>query len=208
MAKFKKILAGILLVCVVFAAPGGPGLMAADNGSPSAITVTSAPCFSVALSSGLLATNVHEQMYLTYLVKEFAPETLPAWQQAFKERSEVLAEMNKKLEGLSISATPDVTGRTTVKQGTASTTADGIITITVSDVKDVKESGTCAVTTTATISEQAKAREELQNKFSQAVEKRDANAITELLPKILEDYKKATSDLKQPSIIEIVGNSK
>lgn len=208
MAKFKRVLTGILLICAVFAAPGAADLMAAENGTPSSINVISAPCFSTALSSGLLATDVHEQMYLTYLVKEFAPETLPAWQQVFKERNEVLAEMNKKLEELSISATPDVTGQVTVKQGTASTTADGIVTITVSDVKDVKELGTCTVTTTATISAEAKAREELQNKFSQAVEKRDTKAIAELLPKILEDYKKATNDLKQPPIIEIIEPSR
>lgn len=46
-------------------------------------------------SPPLMASEVHQQAYLTYLVKEYDPESLDQWQDAFAERKKADADMPK-----------------------------------------------------------------------------------------------------------------
>ncbi|GBF35704.1 hypothetical protein DCCM_4833 [Desulfocucumis palustris] len=174
----------LLSAALLFSTMGGVAL--ADE--PQAVAAKSA-VFSVAMFDDFyMHSDVHQQAYLTYLVREYAPESEAEWKEAFAQRNKVTEEMKDKIETITLENKPDFQ----VKTGTAPNSniasggkifiADKTVGLSASDDKELQE---------------VKARMELQEEFAGAVENQDADAIRAVLPRLLEDYKDRTARLPE-----------
>ncbi len=145
--------------------------------------------FSAGMSDGFfMHSDVHQQAYLTYLVKEYAPETEAEWKEAFAQRNKVTEEMRDKIEA----AAPENKPGFHVKTGIASETGK------VFEKKLVMEDKIFSLPSPDDEQmQQIEAEMELQEEFARAVEDRDADAIRAVLPKLLENYKEKTARLPE-----------
>jgi len=231
---FKAIVIGALLFSTAFAFSGLTGVAGADTTEEA---LQPSQGVSVAVSPGrqqglFLSADVHEQAYLTFLVKEYALDSMTEWKEAFAERKKVNAEMKGKIS-LLIKDAPGVPGEEISVDGdmrikyfvvrSAGANDDGstpplplnkeIITVLKDGVatgsqeqKDIifKAGEFVSAKPDQQLLERFKAEAELQEAFAKAVESEDAAAIGAVLPKILADYKENTEQLKKvPETIQL-----
>lgn len=147
---------------------------------------------------GLLNSDVHQKAYLTYLVNEYDPGSMEKWNEAFADRLKAVAEMPEKQfivsDGESkpkFIAGPLSPPEKTINKMIRIESKDGIKLPPVRKIFD----NNLSPEDREKMIEEAKAEADLQSKFEKAVESGDAAAIKELLPKILESYKKATQHM-------------
>lgn len=219
--KLSKLIAAGTFVMVVGLSVAGTSLHAkasdTQTGVKSVISRTAGANHRV-FNGEYLFSNVHQQKYLTYLVNEFVPETINDWQAAFAERNKVEAAMPKPtpidieaIQGLhedleistQIGAIEDgenafwVPSKTVVIK-----TLDGMA---IADSNngdffkavpmDQQMQDTMNDDVFALPIAEMKEANQLQVDFEQAVVSNDANAIKNLLPKVLADYQKTTQQM-------------
>lgn len=227
--KKPKAIAAALAICSL-AVIGSTALAASKNPAQavgSAVRQSAAAVRTVSLQSDtrafafsgcVLAGDVHEQRYLTYLVTDCAPETLPAWEKAFADRKETMKKMTDPLDQTAAQAC-----KTNEPE---SLTGNEIITITMPDVKataDEKDAiGIFEVTAgkdgdkkfvfakPAEISPAERDKLEREQKlisdFSTAVERNDKVVITALLPQLLQNYQESTASLARQQLLTVSEN--
>jgi len=84
---------GLLLTTMVwnvYAEEATPGLV--EKAKASVVS------YGVFAGGSLLGSSVHEQAYLTYLVKEYSPDTLKDWEEAFAKRNEAVKKSKEQLQ--------------------------------------------------------------------------------------------------------------
>lgn len=162
----------------VAAAPQtGNGIEA--NKQQSAVAVvetTDQTTLCISSCGSLLLDEVHEQRYLRYLVKDFAPESLPAWEQAFAERQQAAARLNSMASLHTSQGVISGTVASYTNIGSTSDSDSNVLTV-VSPAND-----TNSVCISAQPSEEQQARFKAEEAFTAAVEKEDASSIKQLLP--------------------------
>lgn len=124
--------------------------------------------------------SIHQQEYLSYLVKEYAPETKKDWEKAFTERNAVLDQMKAKMDSMDkeeLKAKFKEKHGKMNRQGLKSKMGDPV------DREKMKA--------------EMETKRNLENNFAQAVKNHDRKAIKELMPKMLDDYKKCTERMSQ-----------
>lgn len=217
----KPIVIGALLFSTAFAFSGFTDVAKADTAEKAVVQSSQGVpgAFSVGIRHGsYLNADVHEQAYLTFLLKEYAPDSEAEWKEAFVERKKVTAEIKEKLKELApgeeISVNGDKIKYFVAKP--AAPNAEGstlpvpqikeFVTILKDDAalpsgerKDIifKAGEFAPDKLDQKLMDELKAEAELQAAFAKAVESGDADAIGAVLPKILEDYKQKTEQLKK-----------
>lgn len=200
----KRLRQVVLMVLVLGMVIGGCYMqcLAADS---SAIQATKTDTVVAAVATPFLdfmASDVHQQNYLRYLVKEYDPDSLTQWEKAFADRKDVRQRLEQKLKD-SAPDSPDFAGIITVTL--ADSAADSTTGMCITEVN--KGSVKCTedkvfVTTTSSCG-QIGIQEKLYDDFEKDVELGDASAIKNDLPKILEGYKRLTEDMNKDFTINI-----
>lgn len=92
-------LAGALLLSAALACGPSVQALADEKEGAAAVKVKAAPrgVFVGAGFGGYLNSEVHQKAYLTYLVKEYSPESMGEWEKAFAERKQVSGSMPKEI---------------------------------------------------------------------------------------------------------------
>lgn len=161
-----------------------------------------------------LNSDVHQQKYLTYLVNEYAPDSIGDWQAAFAERNKVEAAMPKPenikagVSGASdqfefapqLDITKDnSTGSADSKKKLVIKLPDGSTIF--SDLGEGEFSKVLPGDPMTQPEMMAKitAEQKLMADFEQAVDSNNASAIKDVLPKVLADYQKITQQMVQLS---------
>jgi hypothetical protein len=155
-------------------------------------------------TGGFLGSAVHEQAYLTYLVKEYSPESLANWQEAFAARNEAIKAAKEN-------AQTSVPSKDAIFE--AEKIADKPVAITIKGLDngdplpgtDIQGDKAQVITiigkeVSAETKAELQAKTELYQKFENAVANSDAAAIKAVLPDLLTDYNKNTEQLKNMKI--------
>jgi len=169
----KAVLAGFS-ACLIFSAVVLPGFAADSTTEKAGNFFRERPAIMHCLKGFGPDLAIHQQAYLSYLVKEYAPETTSEWEQAFAKRKEVVVRIKAKLgkeQGKELpkekrekmeAAHKDLTPEKKQKM-----------------MAKMKEKGT------------------FSHKFAQAVEKHDRKAMKNILPQVLENYNKQTARMEK-----------
>jgi len=183
MKRFKHVVSVALVLALMATGVLASACLAEEKtDGPATITVT-----LPSLDHQLLS-KVHQQRYLTYLVKEFDPAALPDWEKAFAERnvaSEKFEQMLKSAPGSLAVSFPE--GAPIEKGEVKIETKSG-------QLADGKKLFTTSCIGTADL-DQFNARIQVQKEFETAVENNDPAAIKNVLPKALADYRQTTEDM-------------
>lgn len=159
----------------------------------------------------LMASEVHEQNYLKYLVKEYDPAALTQWEKAFTARKDARQQLEQKLKD-SMPAASNLSGIITV---TLADTAALPCTEAIpcpklsftENVGSAEVSGDKVFITAVESGEsddiEATAQDMFYSDFEQAVELGDAAAIKADLPKILDKYQQLTEDMVKDITITV-----
>lgn len=198
----KRIAKLIMVVMVIGMVIGGSiPCLAAD---PPALEAVKTGTVAVAVGSPVLnfmASEVHEQNYLRYLIKDYDPAALPQWEKAFAARKDARQQWEQKLKD-SLPTASELSGAVTVTF--ADTAAfpclealPGKVSISEGNLAEI--SGDKVFVTAVESKELNNAEVAVQDKlysdFEQAVELGDAAAIKAALPKILDKYQQLTEDM-------------
>lgn len=124
--------------------------------------------------------SIHQQEYLSYLVKEYAPETKKDWEKAFAERNALLDQMKARMDSMD---KEELKAKFKEKHGKMN--------------RQGLKSKMGAQVDREKIKAEMEAKRGLEDSFAQAVKKHDKKAIKELMPKMLDDYKKCTERMSQ-----------
>lgn len=168
-----------------------------DQAEKNKVSVVS---YGVFPGGSFLGSTVHEQAYLTYLVKEYSPDTLPGWEEAFTQRNEAVKKAKEQVQ-TSVSsqeavleakelAVPPIT--MTFK---GDSNEDGTVTED-SLIKIHKASNITIVNKGIGLPEELKAKSELYQKFEKAVADKNAEDIKAILPELLADYNQSTEQIQ------------
>lgn len=193
MSKTRKRLIGGVLVCAVLLAAGTFSVASAQEGAKAAVCTPAMVASTPIIPVISMDNDVHEQMYLTYLVKEYAPDSLAGWQRAFADRNQALKTQEEKAVPV-VESVPAAMG-STVESSSAN--AKGLP----SGKDSIKAAETVPALEAAdkidpALDAKIKAQIKLSEDFAKAVANKDAKAIASLLPKVLDDYKNTTASLK------------
>lgn len=205
MRRINKLLMVVLVVGMMIG--GSVPCLASESAAAPAVPKDAVTVTICSPLPDFLLSEVHQQNYLRYLVKEFDPSSLSKWETAFTARKAA----NKQLQDrISVSF-----------NSVASSDVPGIITVTLPDKKSFSctssqtagvasavDSSANQVFVTATDvcktqgSSEAAAPDPLYSDFEKAVELGDASAIKAVLPKILDKYAQVTEDMVKDFSIE------
>lgn len=185
MKRIRRIVSVALLLALVAAGGWATSCLAEEATAKEVkgiVTVTVAgPC-------EMMFSDVHQQRYLTYLIKEFTPESLPDWEKAFADRkaaSEMFQQMVESSQG-------DIT----VSLSEGMQVKKGEIKVEVEPGQSGEENKIFSVSSfDASDKAQLDASIQLQKDFEDAVEKNDPAVIKNILPQILADYRQGTEDM-------------
>lgn len=164
--------------------------------------------YSAIPGGGFLGSPVHEQAYLTYLVREYSPEMLDSWKEAFAKRNEAVKASEKLLR----TGTSFMSEGTVISEGNvveAKKLPGRALTI---KFKNNKEDGAAIVKSEAAIAAKAgelvkkmlgkeipaelKVKMDLFQKFEKAVADNKGEEIKAILPELLKDYNQTTEQMK------------
>jgi hypothetical protein len=160
--------------------------------------------------SSFLAGDVHEQTYLTYLIKDYSPESLSAWQEAFEARNQAVKEVEKRLPQPEITKDDNATQLPLIskvfsiavnKGNNSSAPESGFQVESSTNGKDFVFTKSAPID--PAVEEQFKARADLMADFTKAVEAKDGDSIKALLPKLLDDYQKRTKEMSELPVPEL-----
>ncbi|HWP95502.1 MAG TPA: hypothetical protein VN426_01510 [Syntrophomonadaceae bacterium] len=190
MKRFKRVVSVALLLALVTTGGLASKCVAAETSAGQAPTVVTVTCIQ---SSDMMFSEVHQQRYLNYLVKEYDPQAMPEWEKAFAERKvasdkfEQIVKSNAQKFSTSGTISIGTSKVETGKQGEInieklSDQANGSFTVKLAETSDNK---------------QLDERIQVQKEFEKAVENNDPAAIKSVLPKILADYRQATDDMQK-----------
>lgn len=118
--------------------------------------------------------STHHQVYLSYLVKEYAPETKASWDQAFTKRKTVVSQIKIKLD-----------------------TEQGKVMLKEKREKMRSEAKKMTPEKRQEMRGKAQERGALNHQLAEALEKHDSKTIKEILPKLLEQYNKQTERMQE-----------
>lgn len=197
MKRISKLLMMVMVVGMIIG--GSIQCMASESAAaPTAQTGSVAVTMCSPLPEFMMS-EVHQQNYLRYLVKQYDPAALSKWEEAFTARKVATKQLQ---ESISVSFS-----------SVAANDVPGIITVTLPDNKAfsctspssaVSASGvpsanqvfvTAAEDCKALGNIEAAAPDPLYSDFEKAVEFDDAKAINAVLPKILDKYAQVTEDM-------------
>ena len=186
---------------------GSVQCLAADS---FAAQTTKTETVAVAVGSPILdfmASEVHQQNYLRYLVKEYDPASLPQWEKAFAARKDARQQLEQKLRD-SIPGSSDLSGVFTVTLADTAAISCTDLSITEVSKGSAEVSGDKVFVTSSLDSEKLNhaevvSQDKLYSDFEQAVELGDAAAIKVDLPKILDKYQQLTEDMVKGITITI-----
>ncbi|WP_377471843.1 hypothetical protein [Paenibacillus chartarius] len=151
----------------------------------------------VRLSARLLLNPVHERTYLQLLVQAYDPERAGEWQAALDERKQVESEMPKPQLG---------TKQIVLKHPAAGQEGVGVplrIEIKHDDLHSLPQQPQpfklpeLGANGEFDVKVELPAELKLQEDLAKALEAGDTDAVKELLPQLLDSYRKMTSELKQ-----------
>ncbi|PYI50734.1 hypothetical protein [Paenibacillus flagellatus] len=174
----------------------------------SAVTVAAATVEGGAMTiavfgpdSGLMMTPAHQRHYWKLLVDAYAPDLAAAWGQALEERKQVEATI-PKAEPISVHVSDikelqpaDEMKKPIVEHKLQPLPEAGTREKGVGEIRFEKSNAVEAVP--AIMDKEPPAPIARQIKLSEAVEAGDAQAIRDLLPQLLDDYRKQTAELKE-----------
>lgn len=185
MKRIRRIVSVALLLALVSSGGWTFNCQASEEAGPETkgvLTVT------MAASCDMMFSDVHQQRYLTYLVKEFDPQALPDWEKAFADRkaaSELFEQVVKSTQG---TVAVCLSGGTSVQTGE--------VKVEVEPGQSGEGNKFFSVSSfSASDKPQFDARLQVQKEFESAVEKNDPAAIKNVLPKVLEEYRQGTQDM-------------
>lgn len=124
--------------------------------------------------------SIHQQEYLSYLVREYAPGTKKDWEKAFAERNAIVEQMKAKTD---LVDKEQLKAKFKEKQGKFNRQE---LKNKLGDKVDREK-----------LKAEMETKRTLENSFAQAVKNHDQKAIKELMPKMLADYKKCTERMSQ-----------
>jgi hypothetical protein len=112
---FKVAVYSVLLVLlgvslVMFTPP--MKMATAEEAKADKVTVSFA---AAPVEIGFMGSEVHQQAYLTYLVKDYVPESIDDWTAAFTERKKAAAEFSSKGVLINRITAPGKEGATSIK---------------------------------------------------------------------------------------------
>jgi hypothetical protein len=175
----------LLSAALFFNAMGGVAM--ASDSEVTAVKAVAAVSVGV-FDDFFMHSNVHQQAYLTYLVREYAPESEADWKEAFAQRNKAAEEMKEKIETVTLENNPELKVKTEAA-------------LDVSVVFDEEAAKNMKIAKRPALDDkqlqEIKAEMELQEEFARAVEAGDADAIREVLPSLLENYKDKTARLPE-----------
>ncbi|MFZ5645847.1 MAG: hypothetical protein ACOY46_20000 [Bacillota bacterium] len=194
MKKSKKLVAMlVLLVSTVFVFNAMPVLAAGQPEDKPVLKGIEDRVIFIS-PSPILASDVHHQAYLTYLVMDYMPDSIEQWKEAFAERKGVMAKMPKPAVGVK---------KILMKKGDGEPAAPVKIkksepAISGGDKQVFIRKGMLNMTgPDEKTAEEIKASAELREEFESAVESGDAEDIKKVLPQLLEDYKRITAGMAE-----------
>lgn len=185
MKRIRRIVSVALLLALVAAGGWTSNCLASEEAGGEVkgiVTVTMAgPC-------EMMFSDVHQQRYLTYLVKEFDPEALPDWEKAFADRKAASEKFEQMVESTQ--------GEITVSLPEGMQVQKGEVKVEV-EPGQLGEGNKFFSVSSFSASDKAQfdARIQMQKEFENAVEKNDTAAIKNILPTILADYRQGTEDM-------------
>jgi hypothetical protein len=203
--SWKTMAVGSLLMAVAFTSYGAASADTVQSGGEALSAVQATPAIGgkpMAIfmhTFGLLDNPVHERKYLQMLVQAHAPESAGDWKAALDERQQVESQMPKpetlaKKMAIQKPATPG--------EGKAGNQVSGPeeprfqIELSNSVLPTLPVPPLDAVSKDDILNGELPPELKLQDDFAKAVEADNDATIKELLPKLLENYKKQTAELK------------
>ncbi len=156
---------------------------------------------------GLLQAPVHEQAYLTYLVREYSPETLDSWKEAFAKRDKALEASRQQAEVPAMELVPlEAISDLNVKLHRIEGDLQNISIVKAEDgdiqpirfmdgVSFDKAEAIEMIKVDTELPVAFKARAELRQKFEQAVQDGNGADIKALLPQLLDIYNQDTEQM-------------
>lgn len=184
MKRFKHVASVALVLALV-----ATGFLTSTclAGEPAGVETKGVVTVTMATPCDMMFSEVHQQRYLTYLVKEFDPEALPDWEKAFADRKAALDEFEQMLKSTQGNIEVSLPEGTSVQKGE--------VKIEMEPGQLGEENKFFSISTFKSADKvQLDARIQVQKEFEDAVTKNDPAAIKNVLPKVLDDYRQGTED--------------